>query len=55
MSPSVNENLSVGKRFQKSAHTRSTRVNIDIVEDRFIGIDGGASGDVVELFDDEPT
>jgi hypothetical protein len=30
-------------------------VNIDIVDERFIGIDGGASGEVVELFDDEPT
>ena len=55
MSPSVNENLSVGKRVQNSAHTRSTSVNIDIVEDKFIGIDGGASGEVVELFEDDPT
>ena len=45
-------------RFQRgptSAHTRSTSVNIDIVEDKFIGIDGGASGEVVELFEDDPT
>src|SRR5437762_10222586 len=55
MSPSVSEKRRPGNRSQNSAQSRSTRVKIDIVEERFILTLGGASLAAGAERDDDPT
>src|SRR5687768_224771 len=55
MSPSVSENRRSGNRGQNSAHSRSTKVKIDIVEDDVIFTLAGASAAAGADRDDEPT
>src|SRR5262245_39055038 len=55
MSPSVSENFRSGKRAQNSAHNKSMRVKIDIVDDDVIFTLAGASFAAGAGRDDEPT
>src|SRR5438105_378632 len=55
MSPSVREKVRSGNRPQKSAHNRSPRVEIVITGDSIIFTLAGASLDVCDDRDDEPT